>query len=85
MRAMTTPNLAFISHEGLKSERQDLAHRLSNWTKPVIGVRDMEHLKDHHQYTLDTISRLKLTRNWHRRFIVRLAHSKSVEEKSILL
>lgn len=53
MHAMTTPRHAFISHEGLKSERHDLAHRLSNWTKPVIGVRDLGRPKDHHQYTLD--------------------------------
>lgn len=52
-RAMTTPKLAFISHDDLKRERLDIVHRLNNWVKPVIGVRARQIPKDHHQYTLD--------------------------------
>lgn len=52
-RAMTTPRLAFISHDALKKERLDIVHRLNNWVKPVVGVRPKDVEKDHHQYTLD--------------------------------
>lgn len=52
-KAMTTPKLAFISHESLKSERLDMVHRLNNWVKPVVGVRRRPVPPDHHQYTLD--------------------------------
>lgn len=52
-RAMTTPKLAFISHDSLKRERLDLVHRLNNWVKPVVGVRPKSVPQDHHQYTLD--------------------------------
>lgn len=52
-RAMTTPRLAFISHDALKKERLDIVHRLNNWVKPVVGVRPKNFGKEHHQYTLD--------------------------------
>ncbi len=52
-QAMTTPRLAFISHDGLKKERLDIVHRLNNWVKPVVGVRPKNVGNDHHQYTLD--------------------------------
>lgn len=52
-KAMTTPKLAFISHEGLKKERLDIVQRLNNWVKPVVGVRDRKVEITHHQYTLD--------------------------------
>lgn len=52
-KAMTTPKLAFISHDSLKSERLDMVHRLNNWVKPVVGVRRRPVPPDHHQYTLD--------------------------------
>lgn len=52
-KAMTTPKLAFISHDSLKSERLDMVHRLNNWVKPVVGVRQRSVPQDHHQYTLD--------------------------------
>lgn len=53
LKGMTTARLAFISHESLKSERLDIVHRLNNWVKPVVGVRDRGYSIDHHQYTLD--------------------------------
>lgn len=52
-KAMTAPKLSFISHDSLKSERLDIVHRLNNWVKPVVGVRQRAVPKDHHQYTLD--------------------------------
>ncbi|NIB44325.1 hypothetical protein HBA55_32315 [Pseudomaricurvus alkylphenolicus] len=51
--AMTSPQLAFISHDSLKRERLDLVHRLNNWVKPTVGVRDKGYGRDHHRYTLD--------------------------------
>lgn len=56
LNAMTTPRLAFISHDSLKKDRLDIVHRLNNWVKPVVGVRPKPHLDDnHHQYTLDIL------------------------------
>lgn len=52
-KAMTTPKMSFISHDSLKRERLDLVHRLNNWVKPTIGVRDKGHGDDHHKYPLD--------------------------------
>jgi len=52
-KAMTTAQMAFINHEALKSERYDLVHRLNNWVKPTIGVRDKGRGDSHHKYPLD--------------------------------
>lgn len=54
-RSMTGERMAFINHEALKIERYDLAHRLNNWVKPTIGVRNRGYGIDHHQYTLDIL------------------------------
>lgn len=53
LNSITTPGKRFISHDSLKSERLDMVHRLNNWVKSVVGVRDKGYAKDHHQYTLD--------------------------------
>jgi hypothetical protein len=84
-KAMTTPRLAFISHEGLKKERLDIVQRLNNWIKPVVGVRDKKVELNHHQYTLDIFhqrvrpaSRLD---NFERQFIDMVKRQDKLEDK----
>ena len=54
-KSMIGERVAFINHESLKSERYDLPHRLNNWVKGVVGVRDKGRGNNHHQYTLDIL------------------------------
>ncbi len=54
-KSMVGERMAFINHDSLKVERYDLAHRLNNWVKPVVGVRSKGRENKHHQYTLDIL------------------------------
>ncbi|WP_339673898.1 hypothetical protein [Dasania marina] len=54
-KSMIGERVAFINHESLKAERYDLPHRLNNWVKGVVGVRDKGRGNNHHQYTLDIL------------------------------
>ena len=51
--SMSKTGVAYISHDSMKSEKSDIVHRLYNWMKPVIGVRDKGFSKDHHRYPFD--------------------------------